>query len=205
MLKNHFFWASVLLLGVNLFFGFRLKESIKVAKSNSEIFSEKENYLIGNINNATFLQSLALRVNGMMIPENELTSELSKKVMLSELIDSEKFVFNFRETDCDICLEQQFAAIKALPSEVLANDVVLIGNFSHVRDMRTFKRSNKIDLPIYMSETPLLEMADGHGVPALFLVAENMSVTQAFFPIKEVPGLTESFYVLVSKLLGESN
>ncbi|GAB5523471.1 MAG: hypothetical protein Roseis2KO_13430 [Roseivirga sp.] len=200
MLKNHFFWASVLLLVVNLFFGFRLKESIKVAEANSEVFSEKENYLIGNINNATFLQSLALRMNGTLIPENELISELSRTVMLSELIDSKKFVFNFRETDCDICLEQQFAVINSLPPEVLEN-VILVGNFSHVRDMRTFKRSNKITLPMYMSEKPLLEMGDGHGVPALYLVDENASVIQAFFPIKEVPGLTESFYVLATKML----
>lgn len=201
MLKNYFFWASVLLLGVNLFFGFRLKESVQIAEVNSAAFSSKENYLIGNINNASFLQSLGLRLNGEIIPNVELTSEFSKKINLSEVVNGKKLIFNFRETDCDICLEQQLTVIKALPKEVL-KDVLMIGSFSHVRDMRTYKRTNKLDLPMYMTETPLLEMAEGHGIPAMFIVDGNRSIIQAFFPIKEITGLSDSFYATFTRLLG---
>lgn len=84
--------------------------------------------------------------------------------------------------------------------EVGDDKVVVLAQYANIRDYKNFVRINNIKHSIYQLQDSLCK-ADELSIPYLFVLEDNMTISNFFLPRKEYPQVTEKYLESIKNIL----
>lgn len=137
-------------------------------------------------NNQTFFDCI-LQQNG-----NNLDS-----LFLHEIVgNTPKLFLRFKETNCNVCIENELENLIKLASKVDTNNIILLGSFTNSRARWMRKSSFKI---FNIGNQELGLSLDKENMPYYFILNKDFSAKSVFIPFKEFPGLTDKYFELIKR------
>lgn len=111
-----------------------------------------------------------------------------------------KLVFRYSFIHCNACVDTIMKLVNKFANEVGADKVVIIAQYANKRDYKNFVRINQIKTSIYHLQDSLCK-ADELSIPYLFVLEDNMTVSNFFMPRKEYPKITEQYLQSIKNIL----
>jgi len=101
-------------------------------------------------------------------------------------------IFHFSEKNCDECVLKELKKIKKfiVDNKRLSQHIMILSNYSNSRYLLSFKIANKLDLKIYNTSQQFLSEIN---LPFYFYLDESLTFKDIYFPIKDMPDLTETY------------
>lgn len=131
--------------------------------------------------------------------------EQEKITALFKNINKPMLIFRFKETNCHLCIENEFQIMRCCVSDI-KNNCALLGSFEHQRELKVFMKlkgisffSNNVSNEIF-SNWPI----EQYEMPYYFVLYPDMKVSNFFIPDKAYPGLTQKYLKGVKRLINRS-
>jgi len=175
--------------------------SIVVSKSNQKSFDK----IITHISNSLDLEKkhslirdnfllLELKYNDSKISEGlNLADEKGKKYKIKEKLSTKKLIFRYSELQCNLCVEKQIIYLKKYKDKIGIDNILILADYSNLRNLIIFKRVNSLDIPVYnLSKKMSLEL-EKKDLPYFFVVDNSLIAKDYFIPIKEIKNYTDNY------------
>lgn len=111
-----------------------------------------------------------------------------------------KLVFRYSFIHCDACVDTLMKLVNKFTDEVGRDKVVILAQYASKRDYKNFVRINNVNNCIYHIQDTLCK-ADELSIPYLFVLEDNMTVSNFFMPRKEYPNVTEQYLQAIKNIL----
>lgn len=166
------------------------------ASCKSEIADSNCSNIQNTLTHLSLLSELEWQLSGSAIVLDESVDGIFKTMHMNNLkAANQKSViyFVFEETDCRICLEQQFQFVKGNSKY---SPVILLGIFAISRDYKVFIEKNELgdfyQSTDFLSEHPIPKL-DEHQLSYYLEVDQSFKVKSVHFPMKEYPEISRAF------------
>lgn len=196
----------LLLVGVNVYnlynrnklidkFG---KLSISCKNNSIKMGALKKNIISRELFTA---ENEGTRINGEIIlnygPEGK------QHILLKDLIGNQtKFVFNYSELNCQVCVDSQVKYVRQLAAEVGVDKIVILATYKNQRDLYLFKRLHNLNIEIYNKHEQTLGLGEEEmTVPVLFITDQSLKSNYVFVPDKTIPELSKGYYKFIENKL----
>lgn len=142
----------------------------------------------------------AYRMNNVRLQPVVLTAYTDQRVLpLSEVIGKRSvIVLQYSDLNCDICVDSALSYLTAFLKRAATSNVVIIASTDNRRLLSFFVRINHIDPKIvyYIGNSDLARLYGTvvPNVPFVYFTDSSLTVSDAFFPVKELPRLSEIYY-----------
>ena len=192
-----------LLLIVSLLY---LKQNTRLNRINKESalkdnrYIELKDYKKQTLDLLVNTYGIQIQSDGIQIEKDiRIQSLEGDSIYLSQLFENEyKFVFCYSELNCSTCIEKEFDNLKKYSNEIGVNNIIILAQYSNIRDLAVFIRVNDIKSPVYkINNNKLGLLIDKYDSPYLFVTNRNMIANQIFIPLKEIPNLSEMYYEII--------
>jgi len=148
--------------------------SIKELRSSTEI---QKNAICQQVGESMHLYDLNLH-----------DASKRKTVKISSLLNNgPQLFFRFRESHCDVCINNIFDLLKNTSISFPLDHIVVICGYSNTAQFRSYVTNNDINAPIYNMVDSLPLPMEGMDYPYFFVMDKNRIVQNAFIPIKGIP------------------
>lgn len=164
--------------------------------SCQESNSEKEEVLVRVIYDL-------ITYDGTDVPDIALINSSNGKCMLSELIDKDKIVFYLPNLGCSSCYEQEIALIKGMIPAEVKEQVIIVGNFSNIRELKLFERSSGLrafKIEEQNGEFPVIAFNETFVV---FFLTRQMKCYALFDAVNNVRASKLYYRIISEKILNE--
>lgn len=195
----------VVLLSVCLLAIFRLnKARIQSDKLSENYFVNSELFglLKWNIGKHYSFENTA--INDFEITDKE-NNVLSFFDLISAGSSYYKLVFYFSSKNCGSCVESEMSNIQAFTHRIGESNIIILGQFQSIRQLRAFLTARKIDIPVYYVESNPFGILYEENLPFSFVVNKNMTAELVFIPIKEILSYSEMYYTTVYERFFNNN
>lgn len=127
-----------------------------------------------------------------------ITDLQGNAINLSQKLTAQpKLVLRYSELSCNICVDTAIAYFSAFAEKAGKDNVILLVEFASEAYLAQFMRFNNINLPhIYRIITDANARDES---PHLFVLDKSQVIKDAFYPMREVPALSEMYYEVIYK------
>lgn len=141
--------------------------------------------------------------NSSLSPAILLRTESGDTIALKQLVkDSAKLIFKYSEITCNSCVDNEVNNLVNFARNNDSKTIIVIGEYSNIRELNIFKRINKIDLPVYnLISSESFTKVNLNGLPLLFVLSPDLVISNVYIPLKELPKLSRPYYSSIAKLL----
>ena len=144
----------------------------------------------------------SLQYNGIMLDSSTTLLDRNDTIYtLSDFMNEErKLVFRYSFIHCNACVDTLMKLVNKFSDEVGDDKVVILAQYANIRDYKNFVRINNIKHSIYQLQDSLCK-ADELSIPYLFVLEDNMTISNFFLPRKEYPKITEQYLESIKNVL----
>lgn len=142
--------------------------------------------------------------NKSITGNEKLYNENGDSLLIKNILNNEnKIVFYFNQINCESCVEAEIQHILKMPNLIRNKKLILLSKYNDMKELMLFKRINRIDsLQIFNLKNGKLNLPfEDHNVPIVFVVTKNLKLEYLFVPNKNVHGLSENYYKVISHKL----
>jgi hypothetical protein len=143
--------------------------------------------------NAYRMNDLRLQPAALMSFTDGQTCSLSKIVSRGATI-----VLQYSQLNCEICVDSALSYLNAFLKRTGTSNVVIIASTDSRRWLSFFVRINHLDpQTVYYINNKDLDGLYGREVPNfpfVYFTDSTLSVSDVFFPVKEIPQLSDIYY-----------
>ena len=191
-MKKHILWIALTAINIALgVFLYRQKNIISQFYNDYDVKSS-----------LSYDYTKSMLYNGLVL--DSATSLLDNKdslYTLGNLIDAKrKLVFRYSFIHCNVCVDTLMKFVNKFADEVGKDNVVIFAQYANKRDYKNFVRINQVKTSIYHLQDSLCK-ADELSIPYLFILEDNMTVSNFFMPRKEYPKITEQYLQSIKNIL----
>lgn len=139
------------------------------------------------------------KTNDKTLKDFLIISEEKDTLLLSSLLTHPKLIYRFSELHCDSCILHEFKNLRKYitAKKLKLNDVIIICYYENVRNLKIFKRINKLqDFQIYNlknNNLNLLEIEKAQ-TPYFFMINSQLRISNTFIPIKKDNKRTDNYF-----------
>lgn len=191
-----------LLLLFNLFLSYALYMKEGLNEKEKKTIQKEADILFHK--NALLQADIIRMVQGQpVLSENyPLLTEKGEKIELGNLIRNVDYtlVLRYSYLSCSPCVDYAVTALKEFKDQHLDTDVLLLSTSQHRKDLRNFKRINKIFFHVYHVDS-LDFPIDKENVPYFFMLDKDMRAFNFFVPHQEIPELTVEYFRKINLLI----
>lgn len=198
-----------LLFGTLLFFNLFLSYALYM----KEGLNEKEKQAVQKeadilFHKNTLLQADIIRMlqGQPMLSENlSLVTEKGKKIEVRNLIRKDRYtlVLRYSYLSCSPCVDYAVTALKDFKEQHPDINVLLLSTYRQKKDLRDFKRVNKVFFHVYHVDSLNLAM-DEENIPYFFMLDKDMRMFNFFMPHQEIPELTAEYFRKINSLISKN-
>lgn len=162
-------------------------------------------------NNLYFYQTMTFDYRSLI--QQDQSRLLSKYINIEDSNDNEvsfdtvfnkrKLVVRYSSLNCNACVDSLIKYTKQLSNEIGRDKIVVCAKYENKRDFHLLSRINKNDLDIYQVDSLLLNI-ESKGIPYMFVVNEDYSVSHTFIPHKEYPEMIKWFFDVIKPYLNSN-
>jgi hypothetical protein len=133
------------------------------------------------------------------LPYGYITEDIegNKKSVTDLTGNGKKLVLSYSELNCDVCVDSALTYFTRFAQKVGEQNVVLLVKYESAEYLSQLMRLNNLKLThIYHvtgKERSAIAM-DERDAPFLFVLDSSRVMTDVFFPLKEMPNLSEMYY-----------
>lgn len=141
------------------------------------------------------------RCNNTKIKDIYVAKPLGDSIKLSSIINNKpKLIFRFKETDCNICIENALNDIREIYRIVGAQNIIILANYYNVRSFISFFNSNKMNVMIYNTSSKELGIPiESLDTPYFAIVDAKLIAHSIVIPAKELDGFTKDCLLILCK------
>lgn len=197
-MKYILYAASAILVIFNILLlqkHFQFKKDL-VTKT-SQALKEREN-------SQRILMAQVLLNEGFAFERNMSVSDLSgvDVKLLDVMNEGSKLVLRFSQNSCKPCIDKQIEFLEEFSKVNGRDKVVLLMSSSNANDLKIFKQTNNVSLPIFrLAEGLVPSVRESQNAPYLFLLNKDLRTSLIFTPDKEIHTNTAAYYRQVSDYL----
>lgn len=131
-----------------------------------------------------------------------LLTEKGEKIELGNLIRNDRYtlVLRYSYLSCSPCVDYAVTALKEFKEQHLDADILLLSTYQQRKDLRDFKRVNKVFFHVYHVDSLDLPI-DKENVPYFFMLDKDMRAFDFFVPHQEMPELTGEYFRKINSLI----
>lgn len=116
----------------------RIRESVAILNKEKSLSNQRDYFL-----------SLNFKSNGTFInKELSLKNHKGKEFVLNDELTSKKLVFRYSELHCDVCVDEQVKSLKKYKEKIGNDNILILADYSNIKNLILFKRLNSIELPM---------------------------------------------------------
>ena len=159
-------------------------------------FESDKNFLAETISGKYWLESETdnQRLIDCILQQN---GNKQDSLFLHEIIgNAPKLLLRFKETNCDVCIQNELENLIRLASKVDTTNIILLGSFSNSRARWMRKSSFKI---YNIGNQELGLSLDKENIPYYFILDKDFNAKSVFIPFKEFPDLTNKYFELICR------
>ncbi len=191
-MKQHLIW--IVLTAINIVLG------VYICKQKNNIAQFYDDYGVKSMFSYDYIKSL--QYNGIMLDSSTTLLDRNDTIYtLSDFMNEErKLVFRYSFIHCNACVDTLMKLVNKFSDEVGDDKVVILAQYANIRDYKNFVRINNIKHSIYQLQDSLCK-ADELSIPYLFVLEDNMTISNFFLPRKEYPKITEQYLESIKNIL----
>src|SRR5690554_5240534 len=146
------------------------------------------------LNGIAMFRDFEARSNGLKIDKKVAVVNLEGvTIPFSEIIDSNIRILKFSESNCSDCTQQNIQRVLDMMDAELPNNLIMLGEFSNLREVRIFTQMFELKWPVYYLPSSLDLPIDVIDEPYFFEVDENLSCSNFQIAAIESTELVKSY------------
>lgn len=191
-MKKHIVWIA--LMAINIALG------VYIYRQKIIISQFYNDYDVKSTLSYDYIKSM--QYNGLEIDSTITLLDISDSSYTVNDISKmdRRLVFRYSFIHCNACVDTIMKLVNKFSKEIGTDKIVIFAQYSNKRDYKNFVRINQVKNPIYHLQDTLCK-ADELSIPYLFVLENNMTVSNFFMPHKEYPKITEQYLQSIKNIL----
>jgi|SRR5690554_3616021 len=146
------------------------------------------------LNGITTFRDFETRSNGFKIDKHVTVVNMEGEIIpIREFIKGNVRILKFSESNCTDCMKQSFERVLDMMDAELPDNLILLGEFSNLREVRIFSQMFKLNWPVYYLSSSLELPIDVIDEPYFFEVDENLTCSNFQIAAGESTKLVKSY------------
>lgn len=191
-MKNTLFYLIITIaIGLTVLTLIRVVISSDAKKVNNNNDNDIAAFLITNISHT----------KESPLPEECILKDTKgNKLLVKDVLKSNKFILRFTESSCDICINTQIEKIKNIFKDKIEDYVIALVSCDNIRLLCLLKDKFDINFPIYLMERSdayifLPEALEALNAPYSFILHDDLMPSFLFVPSNEFSNISEKVYM----------
>ena len=118
-----------------------------------------------------------------------------------------RIVIYYPTNGCQTCIGQELEIINKLNVKFREEDIILIGNYSNIRNLYVFIKNNNIGFDVFSASIEgFIPNADKINTSIIFVVDENLKVKYSHVQEKSMPNVSKDYFrIMHNKYFNNKN
>ncbi len=139
-------------------------------------------------------------IDGMSIPFDftVMTKDGANMILFDRINGKPRVVIYYPANGCQLCIEQELQIINKLDVKFSKEDIILLGNYTNIRNLYVFVKSNKIKYDVFSANAEsFIPGANIINSSIVFVVDETMKVKYSHIQNKSLPDISKEYYNMI--------
>src|SRR5690554_1500901 len=146
------------------------------------------------LNGIAMFRDYETRSSGLKIDKKVTVVNMGgESIPIREIVGDNTQVLKFTESNCSSCMRQSFQRVLDMMDAEMPDNLILLGEFRNLRDVRIFTQMFELKWPVYYLPGSLELPIDLIEEPYLFEVDENLTCSNFQIAASESSELVKSY------------